>query len=272
MTVCLNFEKNSVNINSWYKAIFQRYSVRNYDGQAIKTKDINRIADICERFRLHEGVRAVLVNNSSGNIYKGIIGSYGKIKGAPAYIAFVGDLSVENVYEYLGYMGEGIILEITSLGLGTCWISGTFNENAAKEEISLKDNEKILAITPVGYAAQKLTFDQKLIFKLLKKGRKSIEDITGFPIVEDWVKEAIDCARLAPSAVNRQPWRFEQSENNIILKVDKDGKNRFSKRLDCGIAMLHFELGALTQGVRGHWEILKSPLVAKFLVDEKFEI
>lgn len=39
-----------------------------------------------------------------------------------------------------------------------------------------------------------------------------------------------------------------------------------SKRLDCGIAMLHIEIGALSAGVKGRWELLQSPQVARFKV------
>ncbi len=39
-----------------------------------------------------------------------------------------------------------------------------------------------------------------------------------------------------------------------------------AKRLDCGIAMLHIELGALSKGVKGRWELLKQPQVARFVV------
>jgi hypothetical protein len=39
-----------------------------------------------------------------------------------------------------------------------------------------------------------------------------------------------------------------------------------SKRLDCGIAMLHIEVAALDCGVKGKWELLEAPRVAKFTV------
>ena len=38
------------------------------------------------------------------------------------------------------------------------------------------------------------------------------------------------------------------------------------KRLDCGIAMLHIEVAALNCGVKGKWELLASPQVARFTV------
>ena len=58
---------------------------------------------------------------------------------------------------------------------------------------------------------------------------------------------------MAPSAVNRQSLRFKVAEDNITVAVDSI-KDSFgiAKRLDCGIAMLHLELGAMAGGVSGH--------------------
>ena len=39
-----------------------------------------------------------------------------------------------------------------------------------------------------------------------------------------------------------------------------------SKRLDCGIAMLHIEVAALDCGVQGRWEFLEAPKVARFTI------
>ena len=39
---------------------------------------------------------------------------------------------------------------------------------------------------------------------------------------------------------------------------------KISRRLDCGIAMLHFELGVRAAGLSGSWEFLPPPDVARF--------
>ena len=61
-------------------------------------------------------------------------------------------------------------------------------------------------------------------------------------------------ARLAPSAVNRQPWRFVCGDRSISVSLDKKRDTyKISRRLDCGIAMLHLELGARHAGAAGLW-------------------
>lgn len=69
------------------------------------------------------------------------------------------------------------------------------------------------------------------------------------------------------NAVNRQPWRFLVDERSITVSTDslKDTYH-IPKRLDCGIAMLHIELGARHVGVEGRWEYLKASDVARFNV------
>ena len=81
-----------------------------------------------------------------------------------------------------------------------------------------------------------------------------------------WALAGLEAARIAPSAFNRQPWLFSLDKRGVLLSMNKPGgNNHFSKRLDCGIAMLHFELAAKANGVNGTWEMLSSPDVARFL-------
>jgi len=53
------------------------------------------------------------------------LGTYGVIKGASTYIVAVVE-DVEKGLEDFGYSLEKVIIYATSLGLGTCWLGGTF--------------------------------------------------------------------------------------------------------------------------------------------------
>ena len=67
--------------------------------------------------------------------------------------------------------------------------------------------------------------------------------------------------------MNRQPWGFKVESDGITVFVRTRVPDfNISKRLDCGIAMLHIEVAALHYGYRGKWEFLQSPQVAKFVV------
>jgi len=53
--------------------------------------------------------------------------------------------------------------------------------------------------------------------------------------------------------------------------VVADGTSRFSsivsEQLDCGIAMLHIEIGAFYEGTKANWVYLNDPEVARFKLD-----
>ena len=83
----------------------------------------------------------------------------------------------------------------------------------------------------------------------------------------DWVGLSLEAARLAPSAINRQPWGFNVQDDSITVFARTGGPGfNVSKRLDCGIAMLHLEVAAVNSGCKGEWEFLPSPQVAKFKI------
>jgi Putative TM nitroreductase len=61
----------------------------------------------------------------------------------------------------VGYTGEGIILEATALGLNTCWVSGFFNPESVALLVQIKSNERVLAVTPIGYAHRFETLEER---------------------------------------------------------------------------------------------------------------
>jgi len=260
----------------WYRAVDSRRSRRRFDGKPLKKKHLERLRTVCENFRPFDSARAVLVTESPEHIFKGAIGPYGKIRGASAFIGFVGDMDSPIMQEQVGYMGEGIVLEAEALRLNTCWVSGTFRKETTAELLGIDEDETVLAVTPVGYASSRLSFEEKLLTGFgFTHRRKPLSDmVIGLeqPEWPLWIRAALESARLAPSAINRQPWRFRVEKDSITVANDSCKVKRESvqsKRLDCGIAMLHIELAALHHGVKGSWEFLNPPLVARFTVGNK---
>ncbi|AEG60842.1 nitroreductase family protein [Desulforamulus ruminis] len=244
--------------DQWYEAITFRRSRRAFQNREIPDPLIKNLQRLCQEFRFPEA-RAAMVLKPADEIFKGILGSYGKIKGAPAYIAFIGNTGYPYFQEKVGYLGEGVILEATGLGLSTCWVGGFFKPDVLAEHLSLACGEKVLAVTPVGYSREDYSLGEKVMSGMVKgKKRKALAEMTeGLAEVHwpRWIKTALEAARLAPSAVNRQPWRFKVEPEQITLLLDSmEDTYQISKRLDCGIAMLHLELGARAAGVSGNWE------------------
>ncbi|MEL7565718.1 MAG: nitroreductase family protein [Dehalobacterium sp.] len=254
----------------WYDAIFQRHSRRQFDRRTLPKDFVTKLLDFSQQLNDQiTGARVVVVTEDPGRIFKGAIGSYGKIKGAPAYSAFIGNMDDPNVQEKVGYLGEYFILEATSMGLATCWVGGFFRPDVVQTQICVNSNEQVLAVSPIGFTQKEYTLEEKILSGFAKSHkRKNLEALCltlpqePLPI---WISSALEAARLAPSAVNRQPWRFTVENGMIKISVDnKKDSYQISKRLDCGIAMAHIEIGAKHEGVQGQWEYLDDIDVARF--------
>jgi len=257
----------------WHTAIPLRRARRRYKPIPLEPTQLAQLQSICGEFRPFPQVRAELITSSPDEVLRGIVASYGKIKGAPALIAFIGDMSDPNINEKVGYMGEGIILEATAMGLGTCWVGGSmfFRRGVAESIVNAGENERVFAVTPVGHSVKVFSLGERTMtaFGIFHRRKPLSEMVTGLDEKNwpNWMKSALEAARLAPSAVNRQPWRFHVESNSITVSVDNTLLQwGISKRLDCGIAMLHIEVAALDCGVVGKWELLEAPHVARFSI------
>jgi nitroreductase len=254
----------------WHPAIEKRRSRRHFDPDLpIPPETLAALDKVCNQFAPFPHARSRLVTESAESVFKGIIGSYGKVKDAQAFIAFIGDMDDPFAQEEVGYTGEGIILEATALGLNTCWVGGFFKPEIVTSLLEVSEKEQVLAVTPVGYAQQSESGEEKLMTRFGRSHNRLplAKLVRGLPREKwpDWVNICLEAARLAPSAANRQPWGFEVQDDGITVFVRTRGPEfNVSKRLDCGIAMLHLEVAAADCGHRGHWEFLPSPQVGKF--------
>lgn len=225
----------------WYSATQARFSARRYKAEP-GAEEMAALTEAAERIS-GRGVRIVLGREEK--LFRPMFLWYGKITGASCFAAFVA--SQEAGAHSLGYMGEAFILEATALGLGTCWVGASYHKALAKSVLPLQEGERIVAVTPLGIAAESYA----------GRPRKSLEELTGLSQAQlqalpEWQQSALSCARVAPSAVNRQPWRFLPGEKGI--EVIQTGSNYGYGAVDLGIAMLHIELGAAHGGVSGTWK------------------
>ncbi len=255
----------------WFQAIRTRRSRRRFNDIMVPPASLARLGKVCTEFRPFPHARAVLVTESPGRLFKGVIGPYGKIKGAPAFIAFVGNMDSPNVQEEVGYTGEGIILEAESLHLSTCWVGGFFRQEVASSFIEMSEKERVIAVTPVGYTAKYQSLEERLMtgFGWTHRRKPLTTMVTGLKEADwpEWVRAALEAARLAPSAINRQPWTFHVEPDSLTVSVSRPGiEFNVAKRLDCGIAMLHIEVTALNHHIHGKWEFLEAPHVARFVM------
>lgn len=254
---------------TWYEAIPKRHSVRSYTDDLVDPEILGRLARVAAEIST-PAARVTIATGPVEMAFQGAVGSYGKVFQVPVFAAVVTDSSQPEFQEMCGYAGEAVVLEAVASGLATRWAAGLFQGASAAQVIPLEPDEDVLAIITMGYEALDHDFREKEPKKIHREhSRKSLDELTsgisrdGWP---EWAAVALEAARLAPSAANRQPWRFEVAEDSITISVDeREDTHHVSRRLDCGIAMLHLETGARHAGIDGRWEYLEAPRVARFL-------
>jgi len=147
----------------WYSAIPKRRSRRQFDSKPVDPDHLARLYSVCAEFKPFPYARAVLVTESPKRLFKGIMGLFGKIEGAPSFVAFIGNMESPYVQEEIGYTREGIVLGATALQLATCWVGGFFRPDVAAAVAGTGENERVLAVTPVGYAKESQSIEKKLM-------------------------------------------------------------------------------------------------------------
>ncbi len=255
----------------WLAVVTSRHSRRSFEERPVDAETLDALDAICAGFRPFEDARAVLARTPATDVFTGVMGSYGKVTGAPHVLIFIGDTTSEHCDEHVGYTGEATILEASALGLDTCWVGGFFNPKRTRELVHLGPGERVFAVSPLGHATHDPSFSERAMRRLAgAHNRKRVAEIApgmsggGWP---EWAQTAVETARLAPSAMNRQPWRFRFDAGALVIARDNAAETpRVSKRLDCGIAMLHAELGARAAAADGAWRPAATGLdVARFV-------
>ena len=202
------------------------------------------------------------------------LGTYGFIRGASGFILGAAEAAEKGLEDY-GYSLERIILFATDLGLGTCWLGGTFTQSSFARKIALTGDEVMPAVAAIGYIADPEKARNGLIRQFadaqhrLPWARLFFERQFGLPLRREDSGEyaaPLEMVRLAPSASNKQPWRIvrDSSAWHFYLGRTPGYRQGFFQvllnlvdlqRIDLGIAMCHFELTAREAGLQGEWAI-----------------
>ncbi|MDO8880394.1 MAG: nitroreductase family protein [Coriobacteriia bacterium] len=249
----------------WHAAIDRRRSRRSYDETRLDPADLDALEALAESFRPFAGARVGLVREASSDMFVGIVGAYGGVSGAPSAFVLLG--RADTPPQTVGYTGEALMLEATARDLDTCWVGGMFSSVHAARSAGASPAERVFGVSPVGRAHDTVTLKERVLFKGGRPRRRmSVEEIApGSGSWPEWARAAAEAVVPAPSAMNRQPWRLRFEGAALVISFDGKDTPRISKRLDCGIAMLHAELAVASYGVEGSWETLPSPDVARFV-------
>ncbi len=258
------------------RIIETRRSVRTFAGAPVERDALLALITCAGPGPFGTSPRYALVN-SGGEGETGLkkIGTYGFIKGSPAFIA--GAIRDNGMApEDFGFVTEGIVLECTAMGLGTCWLGGTFPRSSFAAHIGLDEDETIPAVIAVGrHAGKRRPMEKVIRWGAGSDGRKPPYELFfhrewGRPLERESAGAFADIlamVRRAPSASNNQPWRavLDESKPAVHFYLERTpgyaGKSErlfgFSdlQRVDMGIALCHFSAGAAHFGRRGRWSV-----------------
>ncbi len=257
---------------AWLAAAVERRSRRTYDEKPADRAALDALEAVCRDFRPHSDVRVELVREPAVDVFRGVIGGYGKVTGAPHVLVVIADTQTPFHQQHSGYSGEAAILAATAAGLDTCWVGGFFSPRRVAELVTLSPHERVLCVSPAGHAVESPSSTERAMTGMARsRSRKPVEVIA--PGIDgswpSWARVAVEAARIAPSATNRQPWRFAFDGEGLSVSRDSRIETpKVTKALDCGIAMLHAELAAREAGVAGCWHEIEVGLeIARYVPD-----
>ena len=235
-----------------YEAIDARISCRAYTEEPLDQATIDELTALAAQLSTDGNLRFVVVGPANGGAELKLAARMftGSVS---TYVALIGP-DDNATRERFGYFGEKLVLHATAMGLGTCWVAGTFDRESVT--VPLKPGEVIHDVIPVGHMPAKQPFAQRAIRAGLRKRDKKPEALYQGPTplaeAPAWLRSGIDAVIKGPSAVNQQPVVFVQDAQGLQATLPKI--QREVAYTDLGIAKLHFELGAAAAGVTGTWE------------------
>lgn len=244
----------------WHSAINFRTSRRAYIDKELGEFEVNRITSLINEVNKEGNLKIQFIKDGS-KLMNGFKASYGMISGAKSFIALVGNKNIKNLKNRVGYYGEFIVLECTNLGVGSCWLGGTYDKEECKKHISLSKDDELVCIICLGYVNKDKSLKEKLISKLSMNTMDKNKFLISQDQVPDWVNSGVDSAIKAPSALNKKPVSYSFINGKLKAFITK-GNHGF-EAVDLGIAMSHFQLGALSNGVYGKWEVENQEYVFK---------
>ena len=214
-------------------AIYYRKSTRSYSDTTATI--LENSGDLVEAFGLQPllpdikvSVRVLDSHEVNNKKAKYCIGFYSEDK----------PLALENV----GFIGQQLDLFLQSQGIATCW----WGMKKPKKEFKSVDGLDCFITMMAGLPKADEKREYPTGFK-----RKAIEDIIIGQAESDCLIEAV---RVAPSAVNRQPWLVSKDGDryNFYLRSSKNPLDLIigdMRNIDIGIAIAHLFVQAKSEGM-----------------------
>ena len=165
--------------------ILARKSIRGYADKAVEEEKLSKVLEVARlapSWANKQCCRYIVVKDKAK--IQELSERFGWLKQAPVIVVACadpkdsGDRNGMNYFLVdVGISMQQLVLAATALELGTCWI-GAFDEAKVKKALQVPENIKVVAMTPLGYPADKEGIGSKLIKTAIGSGkRKPLEEI-----------------------------------------------------------------------------------------------
>lgn len=212
-----------------YDIIFKRRSVRKYIHAPLSAETLAKIdAFISGLSPLFAGIRTEIRTMTSAEV-KGMF----KVK-APHFLAFFSEAK-EGYLANAGFMMQQIDLFLSANALGSCWQGSPKPVKAAKSASKLK----FVILLAFGGSAEDP--HRKSVSEFKREPLAKITDVKGHD-------NLLEPARLAPSGMNNQPWRFTGDDGVLHAYSAKSLLVGRMNQISVGIALCHLWLAGLRVG------------------------
>lgn len=228
----------------------QRHAVRSYTSEPLPKDAVNKLRAEISMTNSHEsGLRFQLVFDDPEPL-AGWSRGYGVFSNPRNFMVAVVDKAAADVWERAGYFAERFAIKAVSLGLGTCFVSGTFDRD--KIPAQLRAGETIAFIVLFGCPAEKTRPVGKLMAKIAHIKSMKAEDffeprsqLAEAGASHHDLRDGLEAVACAPSAMNRRPVRLYTDERNQVrAKVDGDKRDLL---IDLGIAKFNYNYATETE-------------------------
>lgn len=238
------------------QAIKERRSVRSFSTQPLNQETLEKLHKIIdESYTIFGGNISIRLKRFD---IKGDFkpSTYGVIKGASDYFLMaIGEGEESDLTA--GFQFEQIVLKAWELGLGTCWIAGTYKGSQFDQGEKWPEGESLKIICPVGYPEKARLMEKVMRLSIGSDKRKPFSELFfegdfKNPLHKDnKFAESLEMLRLAPSSTNSQPWRVLVNGNKVLFYY----KPKYPITvIDCGIGICHFYETEKYQGFDGIFE------------------
>lgn len=218
-----------------YEAIHLRKSVRNYEMMPIGADILQGLLDYYnETEGLNAGIRTEIdiIDNTRGQ-HK-LMGLF-NVK-APYYLALYSE-EKDRAQMNAGYVMEQLSLFLFTKGIGSCFLGATVPPRSMQK----KGDKKLVILLAFGKEKDRRRR------RVSEVNRMTLEELCVYKEVpRQWMKQLLEAARLAPSSMNSQPWRFVVYDSRIHIFAKKHRSDKLGKweEFNFGIMLSHLMIVA----------------------------